>query len=72
MGGSDIANLNPEILRVLENFENIEVHMVTTTANQNLEELQKFVKDKPWVNLHINSNKIAELMAMSRSCYSYT
>jgi len=65
MGGSDIAHLNSQIIKVLEKFENIEVNIVTTTANQNLKELQLLVEDKTWVNLHINSNKIAELMAMS-------
>lgn len=65
MGGSDIVNLNPEILKVLKKFENVQVDMVTTTANQNLKELQQFIKDKPWVNLHINSNEIARLIAMS-------
>lgn len=65
MGGSDVANLNPKILRVLERFENVHVNVVTTTANSNLEELQEFVKHKPWVNLYINSTEIAKLMAKS-------
>jgi len=65
MGGSDIANLNPRILNVLEKFENVQVDMVTTTANQNLKALERFVENKPWVNLHINSNQIAKLMAQS-------
>jgi UDP-2,4-diacetamido-2,4,6-trideoxy-beta-L-altropyranose hydrolase len=65
MGGSDIANLNPKILGVLEQYENVQVEMVTTTANQHLKALERFVEDKPWVNLHINSNQIAKLMAQS-------
>jgi UDP-2,4-diacetamido-2,4,6-trideoxy-beta-L-altropyranose hydrolase len=65
MGGSDIANLNPKILKVLEQFENVQVDMVTTTANQYLNALEQLVEDKPWVNLHINSSHIAKLMAES-------
>lgn len=65
MGGSDIANLNSKILRVLEKFDNLKVDMVTTIANQNLKALEQFVEDKPWVNLHINSTMIAKLMGQS-------
>ena len=65
MGGSDVANLNPKILRVIERFENVQVNVVTTTANSNLEELQEFVEHKSWVNLHIDSTEIAKLMAKS-------
>ena len=65
MGGSDVLNLNPKILKVLERFENVEVNLVTTVANQNLEELQQFVQDRPWVSLHINSTQIAKLVAKS-------
>ena len=46
MGGADHANLNIEILKVLENFPNIHVNVVTTTANQYLNELQEYVEDK--------------------------
>lgn len=65
MGGTDAANLNPKIIEVLENFENIEVHIVTTTANPNLKELEQFVMGQSWIYLHINSTKIARLMAKS-------
>ncbi|MBT5491833.1 UDP-2,4-diacetamido-2,4,6-trideoxy-beta-L-altropyranose hydrolase, partial [bacterium] len=53
------------ILEVLKEFDNIEVNLVTTTANQNLEALKEYVKDKDWIELYINSNQIAKLMRLS-------
>ncbi len=66
MGGADHSNINIKILKVLKKFKNnVEVNIVTTTANQNLKELEKYCKTKSWINLHINSSKIAKLMAKS-------
>lgn len=65
MGGADHSNISREILNVLKNFEGIRVNLVTTTANQNLEKLQKYCKNKKWIELHINSNQIAKLMQKS-------
>ena len=65
MGGADHSNINIDILEVLKELKNIDVNIVTTTANQNLEQLQKYVKDKKWIELYINSTKIAKLMRMS-------
>lgn len=65
MGGADHSNINIKILRVLGKFDNLKVNLVTTTANKNLEELQEYVKEIKWINLHVNSNKIAKLMAKS-------
>lgn len=65
MGGADHSNINIKILKVLKKFDNIKVNLVTTTANQHLKELKKYSKNKPWIKLHINSNKIAKLMAKS-------
>lgn len=65
MGGADTQNLNPKILKVLKNFDTIQVDVVTTTANKNLEELKKYVKDKKWITLHIDTNKIAKLLRKS-------
>ena len=62
MGGTDHTNLNVKILNVLENFPNIHVDVVTTTANQYLPEIQAYVKNKNNVTLHINTNDIAKLM----------
>lgn len=65
MGGADHSNINMKILNVLEKFDNVKVNLVTTTANQNLKELEKYVKAKKWISLYINSNKIAKLMRKS-------
>lgn len=65
MGGADHSNINIKILKVLEKFDNLKVNLVTTTANKNLEELKEYIEEMKWINLHVNSNKIARLMAKS-------
>ena len=65
MGGADNAKLNVKILKVLEKFQNIRVVLVTTKANKNLKELQKYIQDKRWVRLEINATNIAQLMVQS-------
>ena len=65
MGGSDSTEVNIPILKVLSSFNHIKVHLVTTTANGNLETLKKYVQKKDWIKLHINSTKIAKLMKKS-------
>jgi len=65
MGGADTANLNIKILKELKKIKNIKVNLVTTTANQHLDLLEKYTKNKPWINLQVNSNKVARLMAKS-------
>lgn len=65
MGGADHSDINIDILTVLKKFKNIKVNIVTTTANKNLKKLEKYCKNKNWIDLHINSNKIAKLMGKS-------
>ena len=66
LGGADHKNLNIKILKVIEKFKkDLQVNLVTTTANKNLEELKEYCKDKKWVNLQINSNEVAKLMIQS-------
>ena len=65
MGGADHSHINIKILKVLKQFKNIKINLVTTTANKNLEDLKKYCKNKDWIKLHINSNKIAKLMKKS-------
>ncbi len=65
MGGADHSNININILQVLQKFDNIKVNVITTTANKNLKELKKYVKNRKWINLHVNSSKIAKLMTKS-------
>jgi UDP-2,4-diacetamido-2,4,6-trideoxy-beta-L-altropyranose hydrolase len=65
MGGADHSNINIKILDVLQKFEDIKVHLVTTSANSNLQELQAYVKKKKWIKLHLNSTQLAKLMKKS-------
>jgi len=65
IGGADHSNINIDILKVLKKFENIKVNLVTTNANKNLKQLEKYCKNKDWISLNINSNKIAKLMGKS-------
>ena len=65
MGGADHSHLNIKILKVLEDFINIQTIVVTTNANQNLDELKKYTKDKKNIKLLVNSDKIAKLMKKS-------
>ncbi|WP_395167156.1 UDP-2,4-diacetamido-2,4,6-trideoxy-beta-L-altropyranose hydrolase [Francisella salimarina] len=62
MGGADHSNINIEILRAISEVGGIEVNLVTTTANKNLEQLEEYCKYKNWVTLYINSTEIARLM----------
>ena len=65
MGGADHSNLNIKILKVLSEFKNIYIEVVTTNANKNINELKKYVKGKENILLHVNSNSIAKLMKKS-------
>lgn len=66
MGGADHKNLNIKILKVVQKFKkSLQINLVTTTANKNLEELKEYCKDKKWINLQINSNEVAKLMSKS-------
>lgn len=62
MGGADHSNLNIKILKVLENFPNIHASVVTTTANQYLNELQEYTTEKENVTLCVDTDQIAKLM----------
>lgn len=63
MGGADSHNLNIKILKVLKQVPDININIVTTTANINLNTLKKYIKNKKHIQLHINSTKIASLLS---------
>jgi len=70
MGGADHSNISIDILKVIKQVRksykhDIQVNIVTTNANKNLNRLKKYCKDKKWINLYINSNEIAKLMIKS-------
>ena len=67
MGGADHSNVNIDILKVVNKVrkKNIKINIVSTNANENLEKLKDYCKNKKWINLHINSKQIAKLMIKS-------
>lgn len=66
LGGADHKNLNIKILKLIGKFKkDLQVNLVTTIANKNLEKLKDYCKNKKWINLYINSNEVAKLMSQS-------
>ena len=63
MGGADHSNINIKILKVLQKFPNIHIHLVTTTSNQHLLELKQYINLLDNITLYVNTNKIAQLMS---------
>ncbi|MGB5965963.1 MAG: UDP-2,4-diacetamido-2,4,6-trideoxy-beta-L-altropyranose hydrolase [Sulfurimonadaceae bacterium] len=62
MGGADHSNINIEILKVLENFPDLHINVVTTTANQHITQLKNYATSRQNMTLHINTKHIAKLM----------
>ncbi len=62
MGGADSFNMNIQILKKLKKFKNLQVSLVTTTANKNLNSLKKYVSNNKNITLYINSTNIAKIM----------
>jgi len=62
IGGTDLLNINIDILEVLKKFKNLKANIVTTTSNQNIDELKSYIDNDDNFNLHINTNKMAKLM----------
>ena len=62
MGGADHSNRNIDILQSLNNFDYINVNVVTTRANNNLIQLETYAEKHSRTTLHINTDKIALLM----------
>jgi len=70
MGGADHSQINISILQTIKifNTKNLTITIVTTSANKNLKNLKNYTKNKLWINLEINSNKIAKLINQSDLC----
>ena len=64
MGGTDSTNINIDILKNLQ--DSLYVNIVTTSANTNLNELEKYVTCKENVTLHVDSKEIAKLLNKSK------
>jgi len=63
MGGADTSNISLKILKLIS--KNIKVNLVTTSANRNLKKLQKQAFLNRNIKLHINTDKMAKIMANS-------
>jgi len=63
MGGADTSNISMKILEVLP--KGLKVNLVTTSSNINLPQLKDFISNNYFVNLYVDSNQIAEIMAKS-------
>ncbi len=64
MGGADTANLNIKLLETIP--KQLQTVVITTTANENLTDLKKYVGDKKNIFLYINFHQIAKLMNESK------
>ncbi|MFH0708575.1 MAG: UDP-2,4-diacetamido-2,4,6-trideoxy-beta-L-altropyranose hydrolase [Pseudomonadota bacterium] len=63
MGGADVTNITPEILRTVD--DSLKICVVSTSANQHLKELENYSHEKSNITLHINSGEIAKLLHQS-------
>lgn len=63
MGGADTADLNIPILETLKAFDEVTAHVVTTSANKNLDTLMRYARNEEHMTLHIDTNEIARVMA---------
>jgi UDP-4-amino-4,6-dideoxy-N-acetyl-beta-L-altrosamine N-acetyltransferase len=63
MGGADTAQLNLPILQTLAHCRPLVAHVVTTRANRHLSRLEAYANQNPWIRLHVESNRLAALMA---------
>lgn len=66
MGGADTKNMTLKILKLLPKNFSWHVNIITTHANKNLEQLQEYVREKPSVSLHIQTNELAKLAKQAR------
>jgi len=62
MGGTDHLNISTQILLALDEVIEVNIDVVTTTTNPNLNELQKYIQGKTNIILHTNISNMAELM----------
>ena len=65
LGGTDHSNVNLKILKVLEKFDNINIRIVTTSSNKNLDDLDNYVKRFDNITLYVDSNEMARLIKSS-------
>ncbi len=64
MGGADTTNVNIPILKNLP--DRLEIVVVTTSSNKNLDKLKDFIKNKNNITLKVDSKEIAKLINQSK------
>jgi len=64
MGGTDSTNINIPILKTIP--DSLNVSLVTTSANANLDELKEYVTCRENISLHVDSKEVAKLMNQSK------
>jgi UDP-2,4-diacetamido-2,4,6-trideoxy-beta-L-altropyranose hydrolase len=62
MGGSDHQNITMKILKVISNFQNIHINLVTTSSNMNLNKLHRYISKHKNIEIHIDTKKMAVLI----------
>ncbi len=61
MGGADSKAMNLKILEQIKDLD-VEIEVVTTSANVNLQQLQNYVKDLGKINVNIDSNSLVKII----------
>lgn len=64
LGGVDTANISLTVLNILSKLDSVSICLATTSANENVDQLQTFAKQYTFINICINCN-IAKLMNSS-------
>ena len=62
IGGSDSSNLNIDILKVLIQFNQFHVNVLTTSSNKHLESLKAYIKPYPNIHCNVDSKNVASDM----------
>ena len=65
IGGSDHSGIIFSVLNTFAKYLNLNIHVVTSSANMQLDRLKRYISYKDNITLHIDSDKIAKLMRQS-------
>ena len=65
MGGSDYDNVSLKVVKTLQDTKNLQINVISSSSNKNINKLKNHIKNKDNIELHIDSKKIAKIMAQS-------
>lgn len=70
MGGADIKNTSLKVLLELINYreKKIEIDVLTSSLNPNLNEIKELINSYPYISLHVDSNDVAGIMYRATLC----